>query len=194
MNKRRRHTCLNLYSTQNTLPRGEKDRKSSRVEGFVHLNIQDKGSQYNDVQILHKTEKPSLSGLHRPRTRCALGENAALPPGLPVDFKAFNSKMLFWQTFVHFPSLAMSLSVYFGKHTHAWKISKNNVHWLGDICLDRARLILVPLCGDPPVIVFLRVVAWLFPASAGSCWGLPPTGTTPCSGWVLFQSFYHFCV
>ena len=50
--KDRTANLLSFPSIQGIFPRGEKDRKRSRVEGFVCLDIQEgKGSQYNDAQI-----------------------------------------------------------------------------------------------------------------------------------------------
>lgn len=125
---------------------------------------------------------------------------------LPTDFEAFNPNILFLWTFVHFSSLAItSLSIsfslflflYFWETCTHKEYCKNNACWLDWECVFwQNTLLLVRIFGDlSHNFVFVRlVVAWLSPASPGSCWKLTATGTILCSVYVSFHSFNRFCI
>lgn len=120
-----RRSFLHTRTTPNPVMRGEKDRKRSRVERFVCLDIQeDKRGQYNDVRIWTEL-RDKVHGVHTDRGPGMLyGKGEGLPSGASRDFfrhltQIHYSSELLYICPVWPPRLSLSLSPsVFSKYTH----------------------------------------------------------------------------
>lgn len=160
--------------------RGEKDRKRSRVERFVCLDIQeDKRGQYNDVRIWTEL-RDKVHGVHTDRGPGMLyGKGEGLPSGASRDFfrhltQIHYSSELLYICPVWPPRLSLSLSPsVFSKYTHEgyWESNAPWLRWGYDLaeCLGCQSVTL----GIYFTVLHPRVViAWLLPAPARSRWDL----------------------